>query len=581
MNMNMKRVILLILPLCIVLISKSQTYQIKWGNEIKLKKGSTDLDIVAADNTGLYFTESRLMVKSYFVIGASYGTAQKLIKFDKNYSEVFEKDYKKELKGLYFHSFQAMDNELYLFATDYIKKEKLFKVYGAKIDKNSGELLGDFIELGNYLLESKRDDYELKMKPIRQGKNFVMVTNVSGKDRISLGVSLLDKALKIKESSVLNLTFNHNEFSLQDVQYSTSGKIILLGKQFEETQVGKKKKKRFVFKQYVMMIYDNKGRKEKDIPMQSGDKFVIGGQLVEQADGGMLLAGFYSNTAKKEDLNGFFINKVDLQNATLSLSSYKEISSGMLGNSFEDGADDDDETKAERKQSDKAKQDEEDEEFPNSFIIKSVDINPTDNSIVITSEVSKYRSYIYRDGSYNSITKRWDYTDYTVHEFTNQDILIINAGKDGNIKWLNAVPKSQLEQIRVRGWSRGSLWFYTDYNSFFATDGSIPYYSSYISLIHNNHLFIVLNDHSSNNVNAEYGDKVKRVYNFRKKSNVYGIAIDLASGKMVRKFIANNNGESILMPRHGYVLNNELILPSWRMRALAKTELKFARITIK
>ena len=109
----------------------------------------------------------------------------------------------------------------------------------------------------------------------------------------------------------------------------------------------------------------------------------------------------------------------------------------------------------------------------------------------------------------------------------------------------------------------------------------MPYYSSYISLIANNTLFVILNDHTSNNVTAQYGDKVKRVYNFKKKSNVYGISMDLATGAMTRKFIAVNNGETILMPRHGYVVKNEVIIPSWRMHAMAKTELKFAKITVK
>ena len=342
----MKNTFLTLFAFCIALVSLSQSYQINWGDEIKLKKGTTDLDIISADNTGLYFTESRLKMKSYFVIGATYGTAQKLIKFDKNYSEVFDKEYKKELKGLDYHSFQPLENDIYLFSTDYVKKEKLFKAYGAKIDKNSGDLQGDFAELGSFALESKRDDYEMKMKPIRNGKNFLMVANISGKDRVSLGISLLDRMLKIKENTVINLSFDHKEFSLQDVQYTANNKIILLGKQFEETQVGKKKKKRFVFKQYVMMIYNNKGQKEKDIALNSGDKFIISGQLIEQADGGMLLAGFYSNTSKKDDLNGFFINKVDPQNGDISLSSFKEINAGMLGNSFEDVSDDDDDTKS-------------------------------------------------------------------------------------------------------------------------------------------------------------------------------------------------------------------------------------------
>jgi hypothetical protein len=90
-----------------------------------------------------------------------------------------------------------------------------------------------------------------------------------------------------------------------------------------------------------------------------------------------------------------------------------------------------------------------------------------------------------------------------------------------------------------------------------------------------------MNDHTSNNVNPEYGDRVKTVSNFRKRSNAYGISIELATGKMSRKIIASNNEETILMPRHAYVVNNEVFVPSWRQHMMAKTELKFAKIVVK
>ena len=127
----MKKNLIALLCIASCLSLYAQSYKISWGDELKLKKGTTDIDIVAADNTGLYFTEERLKMKSYFVIGAAYGTAYKLFKLDKNFSEVFDKDYKKELKGYDFHSFQMLDKDLYLFVTDYSRKEKTFKVFAA------------------------------------------------------------------------------------------------------------------------------------------------------------------------------------------------------------------------------------------------------------------------------------------------------------------------------------------------------------------------------------------------------------------------------------------------------------------
>jgi hypothetical protein len=576
----MKRITLLLLTTLSCYYTFSQTnYKITWGEEMKLKKGTADLDIIAADNTGLYFTEQRIN-RSMFG-GGSGPSVYKLYKMDKNFTEVFDKEYKKELRGLDFQSFQSMGNDLYLFATDYIRKEKLFKVYGAKVDKNSGDLVGDFSELGNYELESKRDDYDMKVSSIRNGNAFLMVSNISAKDRVSIGVTLLDKNLKELENTVINLSFDPNLYQLADVQYTKNNKIILLGKQFEETQIGKKKRKRLVFTQYVMAIYNNKGEKEKDVALNANDRYIISGKLIEQNNGDLLLAGFYSNGARKEDLNGFYINKVDPVKGELLLSSYKEINEGMLGKGFEDAGDDDDEIKESKKQAKKAKDDDNEDEFPNSFVIKSVDINPADNSIIITSEVSKYSFYTYTSSNYNANTRSWTYTTTYVHRFTNKDILLINADQNGNIKWLNALPKSQLEEVRSTSNSYGGWGFSYDRSSYFAQSGGMPFYSSYKSLINNNNLVLIMNDHTSNNVNPEYGDRVKTVSNFRKRSNTYGITIDLSTGKMTRKIIASNNEETILMPRHGFVVNNELFVPSWRQHLMAKTELKFAKITIK
>lgn len=579
----MKRQFFTVLAALISFSVSAQTYRITWGEEIKLKKGTADLDIVAADNTGLFFTETRRKMTGYFVIGATYGNAIKLMKLDKNFGEVFDKEYKKELKGLEYHSFQPLENDLYMFASDYEKKSRQFKILGAKVDKNSGDIPGDFIELGSYELESKRDDYEMKVSPVQNGKAFLMVSNISGKDRVSLGISILDKSFKKKENTVINLSFNPDHYQLQDVQYTKGNKIVLLGKEYEEAQYGKKKRKRLVFKQYVLGIYNMNGGKEKEVVINSDDRYVISGKLIETPAGEMLLAGFYSNAAKKDDLNGFFINKVDPEKGEMTLSSFKEINAGMLGKSFEDENDDDDEIKENKKQAKKAKDEDDEEEFPNKFIIKSVDINPADNSIVITSEVSRYSYYFYTNSNYNSTTRTWTRTTTHVHRFTNQDILVINADKDGNIKWLNALPKSQLEEIRTSNNSSGNGIFFggNDQGSYFAAAGGMPFYSSYSSLINNNKLVIIMNDHTSNNVNPEYGIKVKTVSNFRKRSNVYGVSIDLATGSMTRKIIASNNEETILMPRHAFVVKNELFVPSWRQRLMAKTELKFAKISVK
>ncbi|HMU45109.1 MAG TPA: hypothetical protein PKC72_02020 [Chitinophagaceae bacterium] len=563
----------------------AQNYQLKWGEDLRLKKGTTDLSIIAADRTGLYFTEERKPGGNTDPSGEP--ATHSLYKLDNNLGEVFSKMYKKELKGLDFQSFQMLGKQLFLFATDYDKRTRSFKIFGAKLNMDNGDLSGDFDELGSYELENKQDNYEMKITAVRNGTSFLMVSNISAPDRVSLGVCLLDKQLKKIKNTVINLAFEPNLYYIQDVWYSQNDKIILLGKLFEETPVGKKKRTRLVFKEYVMAVYNTDGVKEKGIPLNAADKYIINGKLIEQPSGDLLLAGFYSNTSKKDELSGFFINKVNTGQGELVLSSYKEINGAMLGKSYEEAGDEDDETKENKQQADKAKDAGDADELPNSFVIRSVDVNPLDNSIIITGEVAQYSRYSYYQQNYNYNTRTYTRTRKDIYSFRNQDVLLIHADMSGNIRWLNVLPKSQLEEIRTTttDFATGYSYFYDRYfydrGEYFALSGGVPFYSSFKSFIYNNTLVLIMNDHSSNNVNPAYGDKVRTVFNFNKKSNLVAVSVDLATGKMNRKIIASNNDETILMPRLGFVYENELIIPSWRQHLMAKTELKFAKITVR
>lgn len=549
-------------------LSFTQTYKITISDEIKLKKGTSDLEIISADNTGLYFAESRVKMTSYFVIGATYGVSLQLIKFDKDYEEVFRKDYKKELKGFGFNSFQSLGNDIFIFATDYVKKEKQFKVYGAKIDKSNGNLQEEFAELGSFDLESSKDSYDMRMKPVRNGKNFLMIANISSNDHLTLAVSLLSNTLVKSTSAVITLPYSPAEYTLEDVVLTVNNKIITLGRQFEQVETGKKKKKKNIFKQYQMSVYNAKGQKENDVSLSAGNNYVIGGKMIEQKEGGLLLAGFYSNTFKKENLNGFFISKVDDIKAELQLASYKELTAEMLGkNYYPDTETGDSKT---------AKDTSDNDEISSQYVIRSIDINPSDNSIVITSEISATNNYVYTTSSYMS--GRWSYTTYSGYEFINRDILIINTDKDGKIKWINDIPKSQSELIETRE-INSAVSSRNGIVNFFAESGGMPFYSSFKSLINNNKLLLVFNDNENNISAAKYGEKVSAVSKFQ-KSITYGLSVDLVTGEMKRKKINENSDETVLAPRHGYLINNEFIIPSLKMRMLGKTDLKFARITV-
>lgn len=556
----MKKILFAACMLLLSLTGFTQNYDLKTGDEIKIRKLSTDLDIVASDNTGHYFAEQRWF----------FNLQARLYKFDKNYTDIYEKDYRKELRGSLFRGFQPIDDELFMFSTEYTKKEKTFTLYARKINKANGEIKQDPKEIGTFPLEKKRDDFEVKFTPVTNGKKLLFVANVSNDDRVSLVAAVLDPLLKREATATIDFHFTPNQFSVQDVFYTNNDKIIVLGKESEETQVGKRKKKRWVFKQYVLHIFSKEGKKENEIPITSDQRFAISGKLIEQTDGTVALAGFYSNDPKKKDLNGFFFSKIDTEKNQLVLSSFKEINSSMIGQQYsEDEGDDDDEDKKSKKEEKKNDEDEEDE-LPNDYVLKSVLINPADNSLVITAEISQL--YIYRTQRTNGNMITYN----TVYSYTTKDVLLIALNNEGKVKWINTIPKKQQEKYSDPNISRN-----TSREDYFSGKSAHPYYSSFASFINKDKLIILLNDHVSNNTNAAYGHKVKRVYNFKKKSNLYGISIDLSTGNMKRKFIHENSSGGIMMPRSAYINGTTILIPALHMKMLGKNEIKMCQLTIK
>jgi hypothetical protein len=98
----MKTLSALLAAALLTITAFSQSPKIVWGNEFKMSKGSTDLQVVLSDNSGVYLQESHAVLTSYFVIGATTRQSATLVKLDKNLAEQYRNDFNKELRGKEF-----------------------------------------------------------------------------------------------------------------------------------------------------------------------------------------------------------------------------------------------------------------------------------------------------------------------------------------------------------------------------------------------------------------------------------------------------------------------------------------------
>jgi hypothetical protein len=563
--------------LCIfTLVATAQKPQIKWGEEFNLRRGSTDLEAIYADKSGVYLQEGHFAVKSYFVIGATLRESGTLVKLDNNLSEVYRNDFNKELKGKEFVQFFPLQEKLFLLASEYIKREKMLNIYGVEINKNTGEISGDWISLTSLQKEEKADDINFKFIMSADSSRMILVSSVEGKERNEYRIQEFDKTLKSAARAInISNEFDPKTFQLEDVLYTSNKKIFLVGRRYEY-QEGKKKKDKFLeFARYNIRMYNEQGKQQTEINTEINGKWITSTKLVQEKNKDIVLLAFYNDSRKSKTIDGMLVQRIDPNSGQVVATSEKQINNSLLSADIDQPDDtdaDEKESKAERKERERlSKMKDEGEAFSKYMQFRNV-FYTADNGLVILAE--KYHHYTYASqrytpGSHGS-PGDWRTTLYSVYECG--DILMCKIDAGGNISWLQVLPKAQKEII-AEGITSGYIA-----PSFFEFTNR-PFYAGFGAMQTKNTVRIIFNDHLKNADITQAGQKAKTINRYG-TSNCYLISVDEATGKCTRSVLYSNADVPTSMPRLGSVLDENMYIVGKEDRLFGKSKLAVARLVI-
>ncbi len=582
----MKKTILLPIILLITTFTFAQSANVTWGDEFKLRKGSTDLSVIHADNTGVYVKESHLALKGYFVIAITTRESATLIKLNNGLTEEYRNDFNKELKGKEYEQFFFLKDKLFILASDYSKKEKTLSLFAAEIDKKSGELAGDWKEVTNWQKEEKGDAIEFKATYNADSTKMVLVSSVSGKEKNTYEVRQFDSNLKATGKPVIiSNEFERRKFQLEDVLYISNGNIVMVGRIYDYEE-GKKQKTKFLqFQNYNVRIYNNQGNMIKEINTEISAKWLISTKVIQVPDKDLVLAAFYSDKKKGQEINGMLIQRVDPQTGAVISTSLKEINTTMITTLEDDNGDDDkdDESRKERKEREKLEKIQNDQDGFSKYMRFRNFIFTADNGLIILAE--KYHHYQYTTMSTRSTgvgfgsSMTTTTTTYQVYECG--DLMMSKMDIKGDINWLHVIPKEQREVIESgSGTSSGSGISFGMGTNFFDNSFNMPFYAGFGALAGNNAVSIIFNDHKKNDKVLQLGQKVKRISYFR-KSDCFGITLDPITGKYTRNVLFSNNDVPTAMPRLGSNLGRDMYIVGKEDRLLGKTKIAIAKISLK
>ena len=578
----MKKTILLVTNFLFTSLLFAQKANITWGDEFKLKKGSTDLEVMHTDNTGIYVKESHFALKSYFIIGATVRESATLTKLDKELKEQYSNNFNKELKGKEYESFFFLKNKLFLLATDYNRKEKTLTLFAAEIDKASGEIAGDFTEVTNWQKDDKKEDISFKATYNEDSTRMVLVSTVEGREKSNYEVRQFnDKMKAIDKTIAITNEFDPKTFVLEDVVYTFNNNVVLIGREYEY-QEGKKKKAKYLdFKNYSIRVYNNLGKQIKEINTTINAKWLVSTKVMQLPAKELVLAAFYSDEKRGREINGMLVQRINPATGDIISTSQKDLNTSMISTIEDDNGDDDDEeSKKERKEREKLEKIQNEEDGFSRYMRFRNFIYTEDKGLIILAE--KYNSYSYTTTSYSSggggfSMGRSTTTTYQVYECG--DIMMSKIDAAGNIGWLNVAPKQQREVIQTSSSSGPASGISLSFN-FFRGGFNWPFYAGYGVLPGNNSLNIIFNDYKKNENVLQLGQKVKKIGYFR-KSECFAINLNTTTGKYTRSILFSNRDVPTAMPRLSSVLGKEMYLIGKEDRMLGKTKIAIARLSIK
>lgn len=567
--------------LCAVSTLAQQKTTVKWGDDFKLRKGSSEISVITTDNSGVYLMELHEAVKEFYVVTARMGRSGTLIKVRPDLTKAYDHDYDKELKNKEFELFKPLGDHLFIFASATNKQRKTLELYAAKLDKNNGNLAGDWKLITSFEMQDKWSAPTYKIAYNADSAKMVIVQRVGTIGETQYMVQQIDDQLNVSGGVTLSNEYGPGTYQLSDVVYTLNHKIVMVGGIYDIVEGKKAKDKNYIFNHYNIRVYNESGQQESEINTSLNGKFQNSTKVLQENNKNLVLAAFYSNIKNSGKVDGLMVQRIDINDGKTISTNDREITASMLTKDENVSADDeDDDDSNEEKKSKKDKSSATDvEAFKMSKNMYFRNIFPTtDGGLIILAETFSSHtntSTYYSPGVNNSPgTERT--TSVTIYE--SGDIMLCKVAATGEVSWIQTLPKKQREKLVqhygyavTSGWGPGM--------SFFSTS-EMPYHSGFGAVRSGHNINIFMNDNPKNATVTQAGQQV-RTASAMTKSDCFMISVDEKTGALTRNQIFSNKDIPTAMPKSMVTIGNDVYMVGRSDKNVWKNRIAVGRITLK
>lgn len=568
----MKKTLIALLTL-VSLLATAQTPKYTISEEIKLKQKYGVPSIVHADNSGTYLATHVTKVNSSFMffIPFSYNVGSEiLIKMNDKLSKEFMVDFDKELKGKSFNQYYFHNDKIWLFATEYLKKEDLENLYSIEIDKNTGAVIGEWQLIKSWFKTNKKQNSEIEITPNADNSKYIISNYLNTDGTHQFDVSVHDQSFKPQGKSFnLKNEFDPAYVKISDLLFTKSNHIVLIAKVYEDVPYKRKTKKEF--KENIVRVYDMKGKVLHKLKTEQDNLFLHESKATEM-EGLIYMVGNYGEKRGAE-VKGSLIQILNPATGQITLASKQSIDANVLENNTTDS--DDLEEKKEMEKEEKEKKKEDDNGISALWFKKFT--RDADGSSYTFSEEKKVYHYVVTRSKTTGFGAN-AVTTYTTMDYTDIDcknIVIKKLDNVGNAIWTVTIPKFQRESHGGRHY----LNDLDDLGNFQESTSFVPRYSSFYSFQTKNKIYLVFNDHIKNENVTQKTQKIKAAFGFGKRTNTYVLEVDKVTGALTRTTLFNNK-ELLPVVRRGKVYEKSAYFITEKFGYFSKTEFKIVKLSM-
>lgn len=423
-------------------------FKVTWGAEYEFPKKHADMGFWKGAKGG------------YINVSYQDGKSMIIQRFDSKMKYINEEtvDLSGYPSNFISEGIRHIGDKFYWFYSLWDKSKEKEQLFGQELDVDAGKMVGtakkviettkltgDMINKGWYNIQiankyqfAKSRDTEMLLITYR----FPPLDKDDSKNYDRMGWQVFNSSLeKVWGKDMLKMPYTEEMMDNKGYIVDSKGTVYMLASVREPNWKQLKKEKKG-FRHFEVLRLDEKSDGFSKIVLNPGTRWVSDVTLFEDANGDLLMSGFYSNNEKSSGSNGVFLMKVERG----SLSA-KEVKKGYY--EFPKEVLQQFESERTRKKMDKkeekAKEDDEDAGVEASNLtMQDIDLQ-ADGSIILSAEeywLEEIRTYSSRGG-------------YTTHYIWHyNDIITMKINADGELGWIHKLPKRQ-----QGGRGRGGLSF--------------------------------------------------------------------------------------------------------------------------